>query len=186
MVLIKTQASLDLNPGSVAMSGISKSYPHRSPLLIQNIPVTRLPFLSSTVCTTTKTFSSGGLPSSPSAYPSHHTLHILEELSLPCEYGLSPWCRPQSRNPVGSSSPSEKVFANTPAPQDLGYGADISESRQYDTPCGRRCDLNILFPLRHLIISTPPHSPTGKPVELCPPGLLEITLRIPQFIFSFI
>ena len=178
MVLIKTQASLDLNPGSVAMIYISKSYPHRFPLSIQNNLVTIPHSLSNTPCPTMKTFSSGGLPSSPSAYPSHHTLHILGELSSPCEYDLSPWCMPQSRNPVGSSSPSEKVFANTPAPQDLGYGADISESRRYDTPCGRRCDLNILFPLRHLIISTPPHSPTGKPVELCPSGFSTSKTRI--------
>jgi hypothetical protein len=65
---------------------------------------------------------------------------------------------------------SEKVFSNTLVPQDLGYGGDISESKRYDIPCDRRCDLKIEYPLAHLIISPPTHSPTGKPVELCPSG----------------
>jgi len=170
VVLIKSQALLDLNPGSVAILGILESCPHRSQLSIQNNPVTKPHSLSSTPCPTTKTFSSGGLPSSPSAYPLHYTLHILAELSLPREYGLFACCTPQSHNPAGSSSPSEKVFANTLAPQDLGYGGDISESKRYDTPCDMRCAQNTGYPLRHLIISPPIHSPTGKPVELCPSG----------------
>jgi hypothetical protein len=94
----------------------------------------------------------------------------LVELSLPYEYGLSACCIPQSRIPAGSSSPSEKVFANTLALQNLGYGGDISVSRQYDTLSGKLHGLNIESPLTHLIISPPNHSPTGKPVELCPPG----------------
>ena len=169
-MLIKSKASLDLNPGSVAMLYISKSCPHRSQLLLQNNRVTRLHSLSNIPCPTTKTFSLTGLPSFPSICPPHHTLHILVELLLPYEYGLSVCCIPQPRFPAGSSSPSEKVFANTLALQDLGYGGDISESKQYDIPCDRRCDLKIEYPLTHLIISSPNHSPTGKPVELCPSG----------------
>jgi len=170
LALIKIQALLDLNPGPVAMLYISKSCPHRSQLLLQNNRVTRLHSLSNTPCPTTKTFSSAGLPSFPSICPPHHTLHILVELSLPYEYDLSACCIPQYRIPAGSSLPSEKAFANTLALQDLGYGGDISESKRYDTPCDRRCNLKIGYPLRHLIISPPIHSPTGKPVELCPSG----------------
>ena len=170
VVLIKNQASLDLNPGSVAMIYISKSCPHRSQLLLQSNQVTKLHSLSSIPCPTTKTFSLTGLPSSLLSYPPHHILHSSAELSLPYVYDPSVCCIPLSRIPADSSSPSEKVFANTLAPQDLGYGGDISVSRRYDTLSGRLHDLNTESPLTHLIISPPNHSPTGKPVELCPSG----------------
>ena len=150
------------------MRCILESYPHQLPRLKQNNLVTKTHSLSSILCPTKKTFSVYDSPSFLSACPSLHTPHSAEGLSLPCEYDLSAGCIPQSRIPVNSQSPSEKVFANTLAPQDLGHGGDISESKRYDTPYDRRCGLNILFPPRHLNISPPTHSPTGKPVELCP------------------
>ena len=170
MVLFETQASLDLNPGFTAMKYISESCPHRSRLLIQDIPVTGTHSLTGKLCPTTKTFSLSDLPLCLSAYPLPHTPHIGEELSLPREGDLSECCIPLSRNMVIFPSPSEKVSANTLALQDLGHGGDTSESKRYDTPYDRHCALNILFPPHPLIISPPSHSPTGKSVELCPSG----------------
>ena len=155
------------------MLSISKSYPHRSLQLLQNNPVTKPHSSPSRPSTTTKTFSLTDSPSSLLSCPLLHLLRISEVLSLPREYDPSACCIPLSHNPANSSSLSEKVFANTPALQDLGYGGDISVSIRYDILSDRLRGLSIEFPLTHLIISPPTHSPTGKLVELCPSGRLE-------------
>lgn len=160
------------------MLGISKSCPHQSPQLLQNNPVTKPHSPSSRPSTTTKTFSLTDSPSSLLSCPLLHLLHISEVLSLPCEYDPSACCIPLSHNPADSSLLSEKVFANTPALQDLGYGGDISVSIRYDILSDRLRGLSIEFPLTHLIISPPTHSPTGKPRGPLPFGLIENTLKI--------
>jgi len=143
VVLIKTKASLDLNPGSAAIVHISISSSHLPPLLIQNIQATTPRSPSNTPSPTTKTFSSTCSLSSPLACLSHHLLHISVELSLPYVCDLFACYTLLSHIQPYSPRPSETAFSNIPALQDLVYGGDISVSILYDTLCDMHYDLRI-------------------------------------------
>jgi hypothetical protein len=57
-----------------------------------------------------------------------------------------------------------------PSHQDSGYGGDIWVSTQYGILYDRHRVLIIESPFKQYTISPPTHSPTGRPVELCPSG----------------